>query len=246
MRFIYTNIKRKIVELMVLPLLLVTSICYAQDNEIKRITSYPNPSIIINWSYNSWLDVPEKMEVSPLSMGFDLYGMYPLIGKNSFVSLAGGVGLSVQNIKSNSYLISADSSYFMPLPSQVDYTKNKMTTVFVDVPIELRLRSRPKPPNKSGKVRKRNIKFAMGFKVGYNVQSYIKYDGDNLTSQGTGETTKYKEYRLKNISLFRYGVYARLGYGKFSAYGYYALTNVFEKKKGPELRPFAIGLSITI
>jgi hypothetical protein len=154
--------------------------------------------------------------------------------------------LSVQNIKSNAFLVNQDSSYFSPIPSGLEYNRNKITTVFVDIPLELRFRSRPTPPNKSGKVRKRNFKLALGFKLGYKVQSYIKYDGEDYRSTNYASSIKYKEYRLNNILAYRYGVYARIGYGKFSAYGYFALTDFFENKKGPELRPFAVGLTITI
>ena len=39
------------------------------------------------------------MEISPFSMGVDIYGMQTLFGKNNFMALAIGGGFSVQNIK---------------------------------------------------------------------------------------------------------------------------------------------------
>jgi hypothetical protein len=227
-------------------IVLFTFNSYSQDKEIKEITSYPNPSIIVNWTYASYIDIPKGMEISPLSMAFDIYGMYPFIGKKSFVSLAAGLGLSAQNLKSNNFLLNSDTSVFIPIPKNLNYLQNKITTLFLDLPVEIRFRSRPKPPSKGGKVRKRNVKFAMGFKVGYNIQSYVKYDGKDYRAHNYGKDIKFKEYRIRNLQKLRYGVYGRLGYGKFSIYGYYALTNLFENNKGPEMRPFAVGLSIMI
>ncbi len=220
---------------------------YSQDKEVKDITSYPNSVISFNWSYNSFLgNLSPNMNVSPLSMGVDIYAMKTLLGKEQFVSMAMGGGLSVQNIKSNSFLTSADSSYFVEIPKELNYSKNKLSTVFLDIPIEIRLRVRPNPRDKAGIVRKRNFRCALGFKIGYNIQNYIKYAGEDYRNANYGNKIKFKEYNLKNILPYRYGLYTRVGIGSFSLYAYYALTTLFETGKGPLLRPFSIGLSITI
>jgi len=219
---------------------------FSQEKEVEDITSYPNSVITLNINYNSWTNPPPTMEISPLSVGFDIYGLYTFMGKNKFVSLAAGGGFGIQNVKSNSSLINADSSYFQTLPKELNYRKNKITTVFIDVPIELRFRVRPNSRDKAGIVRKRNFRVALGFKVGYNIQRYIKYDGDDYRLFNYGNEIKFKEYRIKNNLLYRYGVYARIGVGKLSLSAYYALSNFFETDKGPTLRPFAFGISVNI
>lgn len=227
-------------------LIFFTLVSFSQEKEIREITSYPNSVVQLNWGYNSFVDVPADLEISSMSTGVDIYALHTLFGRESFVSLAAGGGFSVQNIKSNSYFVNSDSSYFQALPKDLDYSKNKVTTVFVDIPIELRFRSRPKPRDKAGIVRKRNFRFAIGFKLGYNIQKYIKYDGQDYRSHNYGNQVKFKEYNLKNILPYRYGIYSRIGIGNFSLYAYYALTDYFEKEKGPVLRLFSIGLSINI
>lgn len=219
---------------------------FSQEKEIEDITSYPNSIIILNVGYNSWVEPPDNMEISPMSVGFDVYGVYTLLGKNSFISLAAGGGFSTQNIKSDFMLVGADSSYFQKIPSDLTYHKNKITTVFVDLPIEIRLRVRPNSRDKAGIVRKRNLRFALGFKVGYNIQRYVKYDGQDYRLYNYGNNIKFKEYRLDNILLYRYGLYVRMGVGKISISAYYSLTDFFQKNKGPQLRPFSLGLSINI
>ena len=231
---------------LILLFLFISVASFSQEKEIREITSYPNPVILFNWSYNSFIDLPADMEVSPMSMGVDIYSFYTLAGKESFVSLAVGGGLSVQNIKSNSYLVSSDSSYFQKLPDDLEYYKNKFTTVFVDVPIEIRFRSRPNPRDKAGIVRKRNFRFSLGFKIGYNIQRYLKYDGDDYREYNYANQVKFKEYRLKNFLPYRYGVYSSIGLGKISIFAYYALSDLFEKDKGPVMKPFSVGLSVNI
>ncbi len=228
-------------------LIFCSLLSFSQDKEVKDITSFPNSVIILNIGYNSWVSPPKGMEVSPLSISADIYGIYTLVGKNNFISLAAGGGFGTQNIRSNtSFISNTDSSFFQPIPEDLKYNKNKITSVFVDIPIEIRIRKRPNSRDKAGIVRKRNIRFALGFKVGYCIQKYIKYDGQDYRSYNYGNRIKFKEYRLKNILPYRYGVYARMGVGKISLSAYYALIDFFEKDKGPVLRSFTLGLSINI
>jgi hypothetical protein len=49
-----------------------------------------------------------------------------------------------------------------------------------------------------------------------------------------------------NIQSLRYAYTARIGYGNLSVYANYYATTFFEKGKGPELYPFAIGLSLSM
>ncbi len=220
---------------------------FSQEKEVRDITSYPNSVIVLNWTYNSWIgDVAPRMIISPFSMGVDLYAMQTLLGKDNFISMAVGGGLSVQNIKSNSGLYSSDSSIFKVIPKELNYKTNKLSTVFVDLPIEFRFRIRPNPRDKAGIVRKRNLRCAIGFKIGYNIQNYIKYEGQDYRELNYSNNIKFKEYNLRNILPYRYGIYCRVGVGSFSLHAYYALTKFFEKEKGPSIRPFSIGLSVTI
>ncbi len=216
----------------------------AQEIEIREITSYPNSFFQFNWSYNSFVDLPKDYDLSPFSMGIDAVGMYTLVGEKSPVSLTMGLGISANNYRSSSYIVDGDSTYFVKLPKHIKYSVNKLSLVYVDLPIEIRFRTRPHPPKRAGmKVRKRNFRLALGFKVGYNIQSYVKYDGDDFNSLNK-ESIKYKKYRIKNVNPFRYGVYVRVGYGKFSLYGFYSLSKLLKKDKGVDLQPYSLGLSV--
>jgi hypothetical protein len=219
---------------------LLIKFSFSQVHELQKYKSIPEEQIVFNVYHNSWANFPKDFELKPYSAGIDLYLMKDLFGKNKPVSFAGGFGVSVQNYKSNSMLFSSsDSLYFIKIPDSVNYRKNKFSTVYVDIPIEFRLRTRPL-------AKKRNLKIAFGFKIGYNIQRYTKYEGDNYLNINNYEKVKYKVYNIKNFLPYRYGVFTRLGYGKFSLSAYYSLTPLFETSKAQEIIPFSIGLSITV
>ena len=225
---------------LILFFLILIKTSFSQVQELRKYHSIPEEQIVLNIHYNSWSALPQDMLVEPYSAGIDLYLMHPIFGKNYPVSLAAGFGISVQNIKSNSFLIeSKDSLYFQKLPDSVSYSKNKFTTVYIDIPIEFRLRSRPI-------VKKRNVKIAFGFKFGYNIKTYVKYEGDDFMHLTDQDKVKFKRYNIRHILPYRYGVFARAGYGKFSLSAYYSLTPLFETDKAMEIIPFSLGLSITL
>jgi len=67
------------------------------------------------------------------------------------------------------------------------------------------------------------------------------------TQDGETKTTKQKENYELNI--LRYGAYAKLGFGGFSAFYYFGLSDLFNKDKGPldtTMYPMTFGLSLAL
>ncbi|HDR68425.1 MAG TPA: PorT family protein, partial [Bacteroidaceae bacterium] len=58
-----------------------------------------------------------------------------------------------------------------------------------------------------------------------------------------GSKSKNRIYGDYNLTPLRYGATVRAGYGNVSLYANYYLSSLFKKEKGPELYPFAVGLS---
>ena len=71
-----------------------------------------------------------------------------------------------------------------------------------------------------------------GVKIGSSTK--VQYEG---TEKG-----KDKTRNDFNLSQFRYGLTARIGYGGFRVFANYYPTPLFEEGKGPELYPFTVGL----
>lgn len=213
---------------------------FSQVQELRNYKSIPEEQIILNVNADRWSNYPKGMDTKPYSAGVDVYYMYPLFWRDKNVSFAIGTGVSVQNIKSNVQVSdSAGYTIFTEIPDSVSYLTNKISTVYFDIPFELRFRTRPI-------VKKRNLKFVLGFKVGYNIQRYEKYEGDNFNDINEHNNIKYKTYKIHNMLTYRYGVFARAGYGKFNLTGYYSLVDLFKKGKTEKIVPFSVGLSVTL
>ncbi len=74
-----------------------------------------------------------------------------------------------------------------------------------------------------------------GVKVGSNTKVVYR---DN------GNKQKDKKRDDFNLSPLRYGLAFRIGYRGLNIYANYYLTSLFEANKGPELYPFAVGLTL--
>ena len=108
---------------------------------------------------------------------------------------------------------------------------------YIDIPLELRWRLKKYDP-------KRSLTVTLGGKVGYlfDSKTKVKYDED-------GETKKTKQKEKFELSSLRYGAYAKVGFGGFTAFYYYSLSDLFKKDKGPmgtTMYPMTFGLSLAL
>ena len=113
-----------------------------------------------------------------------------------------------------------------------------MATAFLEIPLELRFMAKPATPNKS-------IKGAIGVKVGTLVNAHTK--GKNLETAGgtklNGFTNKVSTRSYFNST--RLGITARAGYGLFSLFGTYHITNIFKDGVAPDTKLIQVGLTIS-
>jgi hypothetical protein len=68
------------------------------------------------------------------------------------------------------------------------------------------------------------------------LQDHLKFVSDII---------KNKTYNTPNIDPFRFCATARLGYGKFSFTGFYALNTLFKSGKGSGVIPVGLGIAFT-
>lgn len=218
---------------------LTTIVKSQEDTTDNRFISKKNESIIINLLNNQWTQVKDPFTTMPVSFGIDIYALKQLLKKDHTFNISIGVGISNQNVHNNALPYdSLGITYFKPIPGGYEYTKNKFTTSYVDVPIEINIVS------KSDK-RNRNFKFALGSRFGLLISNYIKYVGEDFRNLSNHEV-KFKEYRFDNLNPYRYGLYIRMNYGRIGLSANYSLSNVFTNEKGPDFIAFSYGVSISI
>ncbi len=220
---------------------LLVFLLLSQKFNFSQTENNPNPKqqapsqdrFIVDVFHDNWLNKPDSIKTKWYSYGVAVSILYDYPIEKSNFSFAGGLDIACHNVHSNSILtnrydstIAGLYSGFTPLATK--YKKNKFSTNYGDALAELRYRTRP---NKKGY----SWKFALGGRYGYlvNVHDFYK-----------DASGKYKTFIFPNVTKQRYGAHFRAAYGRVGIFGFYSLTNLFEKKKGLEIIPFSVGVSV--
>ncbi|MBT3208160.1 MAG: PorT family protein [Bacteroidetes bacterium] len=114
----------------------------------------------------------------------------------------------------------------------IEYQKNKLNTTYLTAPLLMEFQA---PVGK----KQEKLSISVGVIGGLKLHSNSHYEYEI----GDGEYD-LKEKTDYNLSSFRYGVTARIGYDNVQLFANYNITPMFESDKGPELYPFTIGIHI--
>ncbi|MCK4664541.1 MAG: PorT family protein [Bacteroidales bacterium] len=151
------------------------------------------------------------------------------------LGLITGIGFQINNYRfDNNITLIPDSSVLSYYTDTINnFATNKLTVTYLSVPLLLEYQV---PCGKKNRKFHVSAGITGGIKLGSHTKQ--KYKNNN------------KEYKDKikedfHLSPFRYGLAAKIGYDKISIYANYSLNTLFEKNKGPELYPFAIGIAFT-
>ncbi len=176
-----------------------------------------------------WLNTADGMKTRAINQGVQVLGTYNMpLGKSNF-SFAIGLGISIHNLYWN-YRYQGDSVnfQFVKIEDSLSYKRSKLTMPYLEIPIEIRLKTKSK------------VTVGAGFKVGYMVYGHSKWVGDDYLFK-SANTLKASFKGIKNIEKFAYGPTLRVGYKWFNVNGYYSLSSVFVKGKGPDMYPISVG-----
>ncbi len=189
--------------------------------------------IIISFTNDMWLNLPQGVELRTPSIGFKAHLFSDYAIKDGIVSFAWGLGVSSENVHSNAVFIqesfedgTTGDQILIPFSDEYSYEKNKFVATYIELPVELRLITKGRGP----------FKLAAGFKIGYMVSNHQKI----IDTEG-----KRKFYDFDHIEKFRYGVTTRVGVGKIQLTGFYSLVPLIDAKNGTDVIPISVGLSFT-
>ncbi|MFN3916548.1 MAG: outer membrane beta-barrel protein [Flavobacteriales bacterium] len=208
----------------------------ADDSRYERFDR-----LAVDLNYDNWDNMPNGVNSRLVSLGVNAYFYKDIpFSRYSNMAFAIGLGISSHNVHHNSeivYRISPEgNSYtaFEPYPDGYKYRKNKLSTSYLEVPVEFRFRTKYKKDDTPYKLR---FRFYPGFKAGYLLSSHVKLkDAD----------TKVKIYNINNLMQYRYGPTLRLTFHRLSVYGFYSLTPLFTEGRGDEVYQYSLGLSLMI
>jgi hypothetical protein len=105
--------------------------------------------------------------------------------------------------------------------------KSKLTAAYLNVPLLMQFSFH-------------NFFISAGINAGVNIGSHTKIVFNN----DRGRKDKYKNYDV-HPSIFRYGYTVRAGCKNFSLFAHYYTTPLFARNEGPQVYPFAVGISFS-
>ena len=201
-----------------------------------------NDHFMVQLSSDHWLNAPDSIQskTKSSSRGANVYVMYDKSFKgNPKFSIAFGVGIGTSNIYFDKMSVNINGTTpqlgFNNLDTVSRFSKYKVSTAYAEIPIEFRFFSNPKNPNKS-------FKLALGAKVGTLINAHTK--GKTLLN-GSGTTINQFSQKITAKGYFnstRIAATARVGYGNFSVFGSYNLTNMFKENVAADIKLLQVGI----
>jgi hypothetical protein len=202
-----------------------------------------NDHFMIQFGIDGWSGQPDSVSPSGFSRHFNAYFMLDKPFKtNPKLSVAFGVGVGSSNMffKRTSLDVKSNAATLpiRKLDSAEHFKKYKLTTAYLEAPVELRFSSNPLNNNKS-------VKLAIGAKVGTLINVHTK--GKTLEDKAGNTINAYtmKESSKRFFNSTKLAGTVRVGYGIFSLHGQYTITSLLKDGVGPEIHPYAVGLTIS-
>jgi len=197
--------------------------------------------IMLQFAYNNWIKKPDSVKTKPFSYTFNGFLCYDFPIKKSNLSFATGLGISATVVYLNQMVIAnrdtgvlGNTARFLPDTNAYSkYKRYKFVTTYVSAPFELRYFSNMQNRNKG-------FKAAIGMEIGTLLGAHTK----GLYSVA-GTNVKDKVDTKRYVTPWNFAATVRVGWGNFSVYGSYNLTNVFKDNAGPPITPASVGICLT-
>jgi hypothetical protein len=226
----------------------IVSVALAQnstDPQKINLVDRASDHLMIQLSTDHWTNMPDTVSVNQkgFSRGIGIYFMIDKPFKTDpRYSVAFGLGVGNSNIYfegTEPNVTSTGSQLPFPNTSTTDHFKKyKLSTSYLEVPVELRYTAHPEKENKS-------FKAALGIKTGLILDAHTK--GKDLLDQAGNVISDYtqKESSTNFFSTARLVTTARIGYGVFSIFGNYQITSLLKPGAGANIQFFQVGLGIS-
>jgi hypothetical protein len=228
--------------------LLLSFSAFAQEDPSKKKefdVSRAGDHIMVQLGLNGLQGAPDSIKdhMKGLQRSANIYIMIDKKFKgNPRFSVAIGAGIGTNNYYFKNMIVDIGSTNpvlpFISTDSSQNFKKYKMSTTFLEVPLEFRFTAKPDMPNKS-------IKAAIGVKGGTMLSAKTK--GKILRNV---DGSVINNYTVKTISksyfnTTRLAGTARVGYGMFSLFGVYSFSGLFKDGVAAEMNSIQVGLTIS-
>jgi hypothetical protein len=232
--------------------LLITTLFAQQDSmqlqpPVKKplinLAGRANDHFLLQLGYTGWAGKPDSINPSGFSKSINVYFMFDFPFKtNPKLSMAFGPGISSDNIIFKETFVGIkESSALFQFNDRSDtnhFKKTKLSTVYLEAPIEFRYTADPLNSDRS-------FKFAIGVKVGTMIAAKAKNKDWQDKNDNSLLDYTMKETSKRYFNTTRLSAQARVGKGHFSLYGSYQITSLFKEGAAAEIRPYSIGITLS-
>ena len=208
-----------------------------------NLSNRANDHFMIQYGWDNWAQKPDSIKLTGFGHHFNVYVMLDLPFKtNPHISIGIGAGVGTSTIYFDKQEVKiASTTAKLPFPDLSDTThfkKFKLSNTWLEAPLELRYVSNPLNTNKA-------FKIALGMKIGTMIGAHTK--GKNLVNANGNSINDYKakENSKRYFNNTRFALTARIGYGPFSVYGAYQVSNFIKDGVGPNVKPYSIGMTLS-
>ena len=227
---------------------LFTIILAAQDStramkkkEPVNLSNRANDHFLLQLGYAGWTGKPDTIVTSGLSKSINVYFMFDYPFKtNPRLSMAFGPGIASDHIGFKETFIGIkENTSALHFTNQSDtnhFKKSSLITTWLEAPVEFRYNSNPLG---------NGLKFAVGVKVGTLLNAHTRSKDLQDKNDKALNTYAIKEFSKKFFNGNRLSVMGRVGYGHLTLYGTYQVTALLKDGRGPVMKPYSIGLTLS-
>ena len=225
--------------LFIIPFFVSLSVLAQKDEiDFDAVDSlYREDQFYINFTYNSVRKSPDGFDQNKFSPGISLGFLRDMpINKDRTLAIAAGLGYSIASYNHNLIInTSATTNQYSLIGEGVDYTTDRLTLHFIDLPIEFRWRTSTPENHQFWRI-------YTGIKLSYLLHDIYKYESATLNIKSTGNT---------DLNAFHYGAYAAVGWNTWNLYLYYGFNPLFKssaqiQNRSIEMSALNIGLMFYI
>lgn len=214
-------------------MLVVCLIFLAQTSQAQIVNEQTRKkfSFGIGMFTDIWNNIPDGFKTRDINQGFHAFAMYNVPFGKTNLGFSVGLGFRAQNlyVKDAIFNSTNDSTYLVAINDSISVKRSKLTLPYLELPVEFYFKSKVK------------VVAAVGFKIAYGLPAHTKYVGEDYNT-GNGDEYRVKFREIHNVQRFSFGPTLRIGYQWIHVYGYYSLSKIFTKDKGPDMYPISVGL----
>ena len=208
------------------------------------LSKRPADHFIFQYGLDGWAGAPDSVKTKGFCRHFNFYVMIDKPFKTDpHYSLAYGAGIGTSNIFFNNEIVhlegAGNSLPFTDVSNSDHFNKFKLTTIFAEIPAEIRFYENPENKNTGWKG-------SIGVKAGILLKAYTK--GKNWESASGasyfGSTYIQKVSDTHMINGTKVAVSGRIGYGFISLHGDFNVLGVIKNGYGPTINAYSVGISI--